>query len=232
MPVPISAASPPRGPASFWPMSTATSSATAIWRGTPRRNSKRSKPNWSNCAAKTNGFAPKTRRFISDSSSRTAVSPPPTRAALRAPRGRPSLRTSPLESQSLRITWTRPSTCRPRKTAPTAVARQLLPCEQQHVCRQEDIVLAATNPRDRFRSRHRALSPMPPTGLPNRVPANCATAQIGPVTKAVAVFLRHEVKLSYRDIRKVFAGVFGMPFVPASAMNFDRKDRGPGPAPA
>lgn len=46
---------------------------------------------------------------------------------------------------------------------------------------------------------------------------------IGPVTKATAVFLRHEVKLSYRDIRKLFNGIFGMPFVPASAMNFDRK---------
>jgi hypothetical protein len=35
--------------------------------------------------------------------------------------------------------------------------------------------------------------------------------------------LRHEVKLSYDDICKVFTGIFGMPFVPASAMNFDRQ---------
>jgi hypothetical protein len=48
-------------------------------------------------------------------------------------------------------------------------------------------------------------------------------ALIGPLTKAVAVFLRHEVKLSYRDVRKVFSGLFGMPFVPASAMNFDHQ---------
>lgn len=46
---------------------------------------------------------------------------------------------------------------------------------------------------------------------------NC---EIGPVTKAAAVYLRHEVKLSYRDVRKVFTGLFGMPFVPASAMAF------------
>ena len=44
-----------------------------------------------------------------------------------------------------------------------------------------------------------------------------------PMTKAVAVFLRHEVKLSCRDVRKVFSGLFGMPFVPASAMNFDHQ---------
>lgn len=49
---------------------------------------------------------------------------------------------------------------------------------------------------------------------------NC---QIGPITKAAAVYLRHEVKLSYRDIRKVFTGLFGMPFVPASAMAFSHR---------
>jgi len=48
---------------------------------------------------------------------------------------------------------------------------------------------------------------------------NC---QIGPVTKAAASYMRHEAKLSYRDIRKVFDVFFGMPFVPASAMAFDR----------
>jgi transposase len=35
--------------------------------------------------------------------------------------------------------------------------------------------------------------------------------------------MRHEVKLSYDDICKIFHGVFGMPFVPASAMNFDQQ---------
>jgi transposase len=54
---------------------------------------------------------------------------------------------------------------------------------------------------------------------------NCA---IGPVTQAAAVYLRHEVKLSYRDVRKVFAGLFGMPFVPASAMAFSHRAAGRG----
>jgi len=49
---------------------------------------------------------------------------------------------------------------------------------------------------------------------------NC---EIGPVTKAAAVSMRHEVKLSYRDVRKVFTGLFGMPFVPASAMAFSHR---------
>lgn len=49
---------------------------------------------------------------------------------------------------------------------------------------------------------------------------NC---EIGPITKAAAVYLRHEVKLSYRDVRKVFTGLFGMPFMPASAMAFSHR---------
>jgi len=48
---------------------------------------------------------------------------------------------------------------------------------------------------------------------------NC---EIGPVTKASAAFLRHEGKLSYRDVRKIFDVFFGISFVPASAMAFDR----------
>jgi hypothetical protein len=46
--------------------------------------------------------------------------------------------------------------------------------------------------------------------------------QIGPTAKATAVFLRHELRLSYRQVRKVFAELFGLSFVPASAMAFDQ----------
>jgi len=46
---------------------------------------------------------------------------------------------------------------------------------------------------------------------------NCA---IGPTAKATAVYLRHELKLSFRDVQKIFSTLFGMSFVPASAMAF------------
>jgi transposase len=48
---------------------------------------------------------------------------------------------------------------------------------------------------------------------------NC---QIGPTAKATAVFLRHELRLSYRNVRKIFSELFGLSFVPASAMAFDQ----------
>ena len=47
-----------------------------------------------------------------------------------------------------------------------------------------------------------------------------------PVAQAAAVYMRHEVKLSYRDVCKVFDGLFGMPFVPASAMAFSHRTAG------
>ena len=47
---------------------------------------------------------------------------------------------------------------------------------------------------------------------------NC---QIGPSAKAAAVFLRHEFRLSYRNVGKILGQLFGLSFVPASAMAFD-----------
>jgi hypothetical protein len=93
--------------------------------------------------------------------------------------------------------------------------------QEQQTCRQEDIVL---QPRTRVTDfvHDTAFCPQCRRPVFQTAPDELRNCQIGPVTKATAVFLRHEVKLSYRDVRKVFTGVFGMPFVPASAMNFDR----------
>jgi transposase len=49
---------------------------------------------------------------------------------------------------------------------------------------------------------------------------NC---QIGPTAKATAVYLRHEIRLSYRNVNKILSQLFGLSFVPTSAMNFDQK---------
>ena len=48
---------------------------------------------------------------------------------------------------------------------------------------------------------------------------NC---QIGPTAKATAVFLRHELRLSYRNVHKIFDTLFGLAFVPGSALAFDQ----------
>jgi hypothetical protein len=93
---------------------------------------------------------------------------------------------------------------------------------EKHTCCQEDVVLQPKTRVTQF-VHDTAFCPKCRRPVFQTAPDELRNSRIGPVTKATAVFMRHEVKLSYRDIRKVFQGVFGMPFVPASAMTFDRQ---------
>jgi transposase len=48
-------------------------------------------------------------------------------------------------------------------------------------------------------------------------------AHIGPLAKATAIYLRHDVGITYRKTQRIFKDLFGLSFVPASALGFDRK---------
>ncbi len=48
-------------------------------------------------------------------------------------------------------------------------------------------------------------------------------ASIGPVAKSVAIYLRYRIGIPYRKTTELFREVFGLKFVPASALLFDRK---------
>jgi transposase-like protein len=48
-------------------------------------------------------------------------------------------------------------------------------------------------------------------------------APIGPVAKSVAIFLRYQMGIPYRKVSALFKDLFGLTFVPASALGFDRK---------
>ena len=47
-------------------------------------------------------------------------------------------------------------------------------------------------------------------------------APIGPVAKSVAIYLRYRIGMTYRKVEEVFRDLFGLEFVPASALGFDR----------
>ena len=51
-------------------------------------------------------------------------------------------------------------------------------------------------------------------------------APIGPRTKAAALYLRHEIKLPYRKINELMSTLFGLDFVPASSLGFEKRARG------
>lgn len=94
--------------------------------------------------------------------------------------------------------------------------------EKTHVQLQEDIVLQPCTVVTEY-VHQMAHCPGCRRDVFQTAEGELRNCEIGPVTKAAAVYLRHEVKLSYRDVRKVFAGFFGMPFVPASAMAFSHR---------
>ena len=60
--------------------------------------------------------------------------------------------------------------------------------------------------------------------------AVCQTAEnempgalIGPQAKATAIYLRQEMGITYRKVQQIFQQLFGLTFVPASAVGFDRR---------
>jgi transposase len=54
-------------------------------------------------------------------------------------------------------------------------------------------------------------------------PGELLNAPIGPVAKSVAIYLRYRMGIPYRKIAELFREVFGLKFVPASTLGFDRK---------
>ncbi len=57
--------------------------------------------------------------------------------------------------------------------------------------------------------------------LENEIP----NAPIGPNAKVAALFLRHELRLSYRQVSRAMSTLFGLTFVPASTLGFEKKSR-------
>ena len=51
-------------------------------------------------------------------------------------------------------------------------------------------------------------------------PGELRNCSIGPTTKVVGVWLHHQLKLPFRQTQDLFATLFGMSFVPASALSF------------
>ncbi len=100
---------------------------------------------------------------------------------------------------------------------PHCEQKELEPAENTHVQIQEDIVLQPRPVVTKY-VHQQAYCPNCRREVFQTADGELRNCEIGPVTKAATVYLRHEVKLSLRDTQKVFSGIFGMPFVPASAM--------------
>lgn len=87
---------------------------------------------------------------------------------------------------------------------------------------QEDIILS---PRTYVINylHHQSFCPDCNRNIIQAAEGELLNCQIGPTTKAAAVFLRYGIGIPYRKVKDLFQTFFNMPFVPASAMAFDRK---------
>ena len=140
-----------------------------------------------------------------------------------APQGHPGLQRAELERVDRSVHVDAPDTC------PHCRHEGLEPVDHTHVQIQEDIVLQPRTVVTEY-IHQKAFCPTCRREVFDTADGELRNCSIGPITKATAVYLRHSVKLSYRDVQKVLTGLFGISFVPASAMAFSHQTADAGAA--
>jgi len=126
--------------------------------------------------------------------------------------------------------WVRPKPERIDRTVdvpapricPHCQSHELTPMEESTEHVQEDIVIRPQTLVTRYLHRqafcgqcHRPVIQAGEGELLN--------TSIGPVAKSVAIYLRYRIGIPYRKTTELFRELFGLKFVPASALLFDRK---------
>ena len=86
---------------------------------------------------------------------------------------------------------------------------------------QEDIILLPRTYVTNFK-HHQAFCSKCNRPVIQMAEGEIPNSHIGPVTRSLAVFLRYGLRIPYRKVEELFKIVFNMPFVPATALAFDR----------
>ena len=144
-----------------------------------------------------------------------SASPPPGRRKRGAPMGHPGWqRPKPAHIDQTRIVAA-PKVC------PHCKGTDLTPIAEIKEHLQEDIILAP-RPQVTCFKHHQAFCADCRRPVIQAAESEMLHCPIGPKTKALAVFLRYGMRVPYRKVEELFGVLFGMRFVPASAMGFDR----------
>ena len=98
----------------------------------------------------------------------------------------------------------------------------LEPHPEMHDHLQEDIVLKPRTHVTHFRHRQ-AFCPRCRRPVLRPADGELLHHAIGPVARATALYLRYGLKIPYRGVQKLLADCFGLRFVPATAVRFDRQ---------
>lgn len=146
-----------------------------------------------------------------------AVTPPPLQRSRKrgAPNGHPGWhRPRPTHIDQTR-TVAAPVVC------PHCQGSDLTPIAEIKEHLQEDIVLAP-RPHVTCFKHQQAFCANCRRPVIQPAEAEMLHCPIGPKSKALAVFLRYGMRLPYRKVKELFEVLFGLRFVPASAVGFDR----------
>ena len=104
---------------------------------------------------------------------------------------------------------------------PYCHSEHLEECQDVREHTQEDIVLVAQTLRTLFR-HHEAYCPRCGKKVIAWAEGQEGGAPIGPVAKALAIYLRHDIGISVRKAQSLLQDLFGLSCVPASLFGFDR----------
>jgi len=105
---------------------------------------------------------------------------------------------------------------------PYCLKDHLTPSSELHEHIQEDIVLKPHTVVTRY-LHNQALCSKCNRLVVQAGEGEILNAPIGPVAKSVAIYLRYRIGISYRKTTELFRELFGLNFVPASAVGFDNK---------
>ena len=152
-------------------------------------------------------------RFKPNHSAPRQAAPPRNRGA---PKGHPPWNRPPPDHIDRTVWVAAPTTC------PHCSTTGLVPTGEEHQQLQEDIVLQPKTIVTAYQ-HHTAFCPTCRRPVFQTAPGELRNCPIGPTAKAAAVFLRQELNLSFRKVRSLFQRLFGLDFVPASAMAFERR---------
>ena len=105
---------------------------------------------------------------------------------------------------------------------PHCQSPDLTPMEENTEHFQEDIVIQPQTVVTRY-LHGQAFCPRCHRPVVQAAEGELLNAPIGPVAKSVAIYLRYRIGIPYRKTAELFRELFGLQFVPASALGFDRK---------
>jgi transposase len=105
---------------------------------------------------------------------------------------------------------------------PHCQSNDLTPMQQSTEHLQEDILIRPRTLVTRY-LHGQAFCPRCHRPVVQAGEGELLNAPIGPVAKSVALYLRYRIGIPYRKTTELFRELFGLKFVPASALGFDRK---------